>query len=81
MTVDRDDAMAAALEENSNLRLALQHRTVIGQACGILMERHKITADKAFAALVRVSSVRNVKVYDLAEELLATGEIEALEVP
>ena len=81
VTADRDGALATALKENAHLQLALERRTMIGQACGILIERHTITADQAFAALVRVSSARNVKIYHLAEELLATGQIEGLKAP
>ena len=39
------------------------------------MERHKLTADLAFAALVRASSVTNRKLLDIAEELAGTGHL------
>ena len=67
-------AIAGAREEEG-LVLALSHRDVIGQAKGILMERHKVTADQAFQLLVRASQMLNVKLRDLAAELAATGEI------
>ena len=57
-------ALVGAQHED-NLRTGMAHRDVIGQAKGILMERHKLTADLAFAALVRASSVTNRKLLDI----------------
>jgi GAF domain-containing protein len=65
-------AMAGARREGQ-LRNAINSRDVIGQAKGILMERHKIDADQAFALLTRASSTTNRKVIDIAEELSRTG--------
>ena len=39
------------------------------------MERHKVTADAAFALLVRASQHNNVKLRDLAERLVRSGEM------
>lgn len=47
---------------------------VIGQAQGILMERYKLTDDRAFALLVRASQDRNLKLRDLALQLVRSGE-------
>jgi GAF domain-containing protein len=58
---------------------AVESRTVIGQAQGILMERHRITADQAFAALSRCSQHRNVKLAVLAQELTVTGTLAGLQ--
>jgi GAF domain-containing protein len=57
------------------LNEALQSRDVIGQAKGILMERHRLTAPQAFAVLVRASSHTNRKLFDIAEELTSTGSM------
>lgn len=65
-------AMAGARREGQ-LRTAIDSRDVIGQAKGILMERHKIDALQAFALLTRASSTTNRKVIDIAEELSLTG--------
>jgi AmiR/NasT family two-component response regulator len=43
---------------------------VIGQAKGILMERYKITGERAFLLLTRVSQTGNRKLHDIAEELV-----------
>jgi len=55
-----------------HLERALLTRTVIGQATGLLMERHSVTADQAFAMLRNVSSVTNRKLWDIAVELVET---------
>ncbi|MDN5861753.1 MAG: ANTAR domain-containing protein [Pseudonocardia sp.] len=61
--------------ERANLRTAVDSRDVIGQAKGILMERHKIDARRAFAMLVAFSQDHNVKLRELAERLTRTGEL------
>jgi AmiR/NasT family two-component response regulator len=48
---------------------------VIGQAKGILMERHRLTAEQAFAVLSRASQEANRKLVDIAEALTATGAL------
>ncbi len=50
-------------------------RDVIGQAKGILMERHRLTAHQAFTLLVRVSQHTNTKLVEVATYLTATGEL------
>lgn len=57
---------------DENLEIALDSRSVIGQATGLLMERYGIDAVRAFAVLKRTSSVRNVKLHRIASELIQT---------
>ena len=57
----------------ANLRIALESRDVIGQAKGIIMERERVTADQAFEVLRSVSQSRNVKLRDLAQQVVDTG--------
>jgi hypothetical protein len=64
----------SAVDRAEQLRAALASRAVIDQAKGILMERFKLTADRAFDVLARVSMERNTKVRDLAQQVVATGE-------
>jgi GAF domain-containing protein len=52
------------------LSTALLTRKVIGQAIGILMERHSLDEDGAFAYLTRVSSHTNIKLRDVAAEVV-----------
>jgi GAF domain-containing protein len=69
-------AMAAvALARSINdeqLAAALESRTVIGQAIGMLMERYGLDEDRAFDVLRRLSSQENIKLRDLAAQVVAT---------
>ena len=65
----------AAAHEIENLHAAVDGRTVIGQATGILMERFNIDADQAFAVLKRISQDANRKVRDIAHELVTTRSV------
>jgi GAF domain-containing protein len=56
--------------ELANLREALNSRAVIGQAIGIIMERYQLSEDRAFAYLVRASSHANIKLREIAQELV-----------
>lgn len=67
----------SALDREANLRRALKSREVIGQAMGILMERHRITASQAFDVMVHASQRTNVKLRTIAEELVRTGSLPA----
>jgi hypothetical protein len=58
-----------------NLDAAMRSRSVIEQAKGILMERHKITADEAFRILAASSMATNTKLRDLADALVRTGQL------
>lgn len=63
----------SAARRESQLRRAVSTRELIGQGQGILMERHKISADQAFAMLVAASQQANVKLRDVADALVHTG--------
>jgi AmiR/NasT family two-component response regulator len=54
---------------------AVEHRTVIGKALGMLMERFDLDDDEAFAYLARCSQEQNRKLYDIAVELVETREL------
>lgn len=71
------DTLEDARELAQNLQTAMESRSVIEQAKGILIERHKVTADQAFRLLVEASMHTNRKVRDLAEDLVLTGELAA----
>jgi len=57
----------------ANLERALESRDLIGQAKGIIMHAHRLTADEAFALLVRRSQETNTKLVDVAEAVVTTG--------
>lgn len=66
----------AGAHEVAHLTAALVNRDVIGQAKGILMERHRISDQQAFALLYQASQDRNLKLHVLAEQLTRSGSWE-----
>lgn len=67
--------LTVAQDRISNLENALVSSRIIGIAIGIVMERHKLESADAFHLLVQASQRANLKVRDLAEQLVYTGEI------
>ena len=53
-----------------DLRAAMQSRTTIDLACGVIMAQNRCTQDEAMALLTKASSHRNQKLRDLAGEVL-----------
>ena len=68
-------AYRSARDMADNLRIALETRGVIDQAKGILMARHRLSADQAFQVLVRMSMKTNRKLRAVADDLVHTGEL------
>jgi transcriptional regulator with GAF, ATPase, and Fis domain len=64
----------SAARAAANLRRAISSRQDVGVAMGVLMERHRISADEAFATLVKESQNRNVKLREIARRVAETGE-------
>lgn len=62
-------AMAGA-SNLADIQKALATRDIIGQAKGIMMERHNLTDVKAFNLLTRASQETNRKLVDVARWLL-----------
>jgi GAF domain-containing protein len=73
IAVGNAESAARASSDVANMRQAMQSRSVIEQAKGILMERYKITAEQAFTLLTHASQRHNVKLREVAEELATTG--------
>ena len=70
--------LAVALDTvqmQENLLLAQDAQMHVGQAVGLLMERYQLTADQAFSVLRRYSQDRQVKLRDVAADLLATRRL------
>src|SRR3982751_4388413 len=61
-----------------NLQTAIESRAVIDQAKGILMERHKLTADQAFQVLARISMQTNTKLRVVSDQLVTTGQLPGI---
>jgi GAF domain-containing protein len=64
----------AHANEVYNLRRAVATRQQIGQAVGILMERHKVDEDTAFERLVATSQRTHLKLRELAARITEAGE-------
>ncbi len=65
----------SARDTADDLRRALESRAVIDQAKGILMERHKLTADQAFQRLAEASMTADLRLRAVADHLVHTGEL------
>jgi GAF domain-containing protein len=65
----------ADARRTEQLRVALTHRDVIGQAKGILMERHRVTAQAAFDMLAQHSQRTNRKLTVVCQQLTETGQL------
>jgi transcriptional regulator with GAF, ATPase, and Fis domain len=65
-------ALSTALHEEQ-MAEALQSRDVIGQAKGMLMAREGVDAEEAFAVLKRASQRLNVKLREVATQVVASG--------
>jgi hypothetical protein len=70
--MDREDQVR--LEQ---LNEAVEHRTTIGIAMGIVMARLDLDADAAFAYLRRASSHQNRKLYVIAGEIATSRDLPA----
>jgi GAF domain-containing protein len=68
-------AYQSARELAENLQAAMDSRAAIEQAKGVLIERYRLTADQAFKLLAQSSMATNRKLRDVAEQLVATGEL------
>jgi GAF domain-containing protein len=69
-------ALARSLDE-AGLNTALDSRKRIGQAQGILMERYGLDEARAFEVLRRYSQDHNVKLRQVAEDLVTTRKLPA----
>jgi AmiR/NasT family two-component response regulator len=66
-----EKALDEALAEVAQLEQAIESRDVIGQAKGVLMERHQTGPDEAFAELCHRSQTLNVKLREIAARVSA----------
>jgi len=71
----------AEAQRADQMHEALGNRDIIGQAKGILMERHDVTADAAFGVLSRVSQAENKKLAEIARRFVETGELPGVPDP
>src|SRR3712207_2027208 len=66
-----------ARERAAHLERALLSGRRIGMAMGVLMASLRIREQEAFARLRAASQARNVKLRDIAEEVILTGTLES----
>lgn len=74
VTVANSKAYADATTQVAQLREALETRTMIGQATGLLMAQEGLTSDEAFQKLVLVSQNANLKLRDIAQRYVHAWE-------
>ncbi|WP_354217999.1 GAF and ANTAR domain-containing protein [Arthrobacter sp. UYCo732] len=60
----------AAMASADHLRTAMNSRTSIDIACGVIMGQNRCSYEEAFSLLAKASSHRNVKVRQVAETVL-----------
>ncbi len=69
---------SAMRDRNENLHVALSSNRRIGMAIGVLMAQRKVTEEQAFGMLRAVSQCSHVKLYEVAEQVLLTGELDSV---
>jgi len=70
-------AAFAAADRAEGLTTALESRTTIGQAQGILMQKFDIDSDAAFQFLKRISQHENQRLIDVAEAIVVQRDSNA----
>lgn len=63
-----------AAKREQHLRQAVEGHQIIGQATGIMMERHRLTPTVAFELLRVASQNRNIKLRKIAQRVIDTGQ-------
>ncbi|MET1021153.1 MAG: GAF and ANTAR domain-containing protein [Arthrobacter sp.] len=70
--------IGTAQSRAEDLQAAMEHRTSIDLACGVVMAQNRCSQEEAMGILARVSSNRNQKLRDVAAEVLRSltgGEV------
>ena len=73
--LDMLEQLDAAGAKADHLQRALEHSRDIGAAVGVLMAQHRLRQQDAFDLLRRTSQDQNRKLYDLALDVVSTGEL------
>jgi len=71
--VDRIVTVDRFRRSEANLARAVESHRLVGQAMGILIERHRILSEEAFDVLRRASQEHNVKLREVAQRVIETG--------
>jgi anti-anti-sigma factor len=75
LAAQAEEELRAAREKIENLQIALQTSRCIGQALGIIMEGLKVSEREAFDLMSKASQRKQVKLRDVAEMIVLTGEL------
>jgi GAF domain-containing protein len=81
VTLSNASELARRGEKAEQLEDALETRTIIGQATGILMAQDGLTSDEAFQKLVTVSQRANIKLRDVAQRFVSEWETKSSDQP
>ncbi|WP_194793154.1 ATP-binding protein [Raineyella fluvialis] len=73
LAVDRIVAAQSYADRQAHLQRAIESHRLIGQAIGVLVERHRILPNEGFERLRTASQARNLKLRDIAARVLETG--------
>jgi PAS domain S-box-containing protein len=73
LAVDKVLLTEQAADQKGHLERAVESHRVVGQAVGILMERHRLTSHVAFQRLRSSSHNRNLKLRELADRVIESG--------
>ncbi|GAB3872606.1 ANTAR domain-containing protein [Terrabacter terrigena] len=71
--VDRIVTVDRFRQSEANLERAVESHRLVGQAMGILIERHRIVSEEAFDILRRTSQDHNVKLREVAQRVIESG--------
>lgn len=74
LAVDRVIALDKAARQEDQFAEAIEGQRAIGQAVGILVERHKILPEEGFERLRVASQNANIKLREIARRMVETGE-------
>jgi hypothetical protein len=75
LACDRVLAATGFAEREEHLRRAVESHEQIGQAVGILVERHRWTPTTAFDHLKRTSQDHNIKLREVAQRVIESGAV------
>ena len=73
LACDRVVAASAFADREQHLRRAIDSHEAIGQAVGILVERHRWTPAVAFERLKKVSQDSNTRLREVADRVVESG--------
>jgi AmiR/NasT family two-component response regulator len=71
------EALEQAVDEIEGLSTAVERRTVLGQATGLLMAAHSLSADQAWYVLTTYSQTTNRKVHEIAVDVVSQHDQRA----